>query len=143
MTVRIDDRVAEQGRDPVLELVGQNVLEDLGLLVHLVPRHAEGLGEIGLEEAVMADHLEGDLAAGIGELDAPVGSVLDETHRPSFFSMFVAEAGLTDIFSAIALVDTGFRARVVRPLLEGEDALQVVLGGGRSSGAHEQKFSRS
>ena len=36
------------------------MLEHLGLVVDPVPRHPERLGEVGLEQAVVADHLERD-----------------------------------------------------------------------------------
>ena len=48
-------RVAELGGDQLLELLGEDVLEHLGLGVHAIPRHAERLGEVELEQAVVAD----------------------------------------------------------------------------------------
>ena len=39
------------------------MLERLGLLVHAVPRHAELLDEVELEQAVVAQHLERHLLA--------------------------------------------------------------------------------
>jgi hypothetical protein len=59
--------VAEQGRDAILEVVGEEVLEHLRLLVDPVPRHPERLGQVSLEQPVMADDLEGDLAACVGQ----------------------------------------------------------------------------
>ena len=41
-----------------LEVLGEHVLERLGLLVHAVPRHAQVLGQIELEQPVVAQHLE-------------------------------------------------------------------------------------
>ena len=46
--------------DPLLEVLGDVVLEHLGLVVDPVPGHPERLGEIGLDQAVVADHLERD-----------------------------------------------------------------------------------
>ena len=43
------------------------MLEALGLVVHAVPRHAEVLGEVELEQAVVADDLERELAPAVGE----------------------------------------------------------------------------
>ena len=56
--MRVVRRVAELGRDQLLELLGEDVLEHLGLVVHAVPGHAERLGEVELEQAVVAQHLE-------------------------------------------------------------------------------------
>ena len=54
------------------------MLEHLGLVVDAVPRHAQRLGQVELEQAVVAQHLERDLLAGVGELDAAVALVRDE-----------------------------------------------------------------
>src|SRR5436190_650686 len=75
ITVRVVRRVAELGGDQVLELLGEHVLEHLGLVVNAIPGHAERLGEIELEQAVVAQDLEGDLGARRGQLHAPVGDV--------------------------------------------------------------------
>src|SRR5581483_6522159 len=66
--VAVRDRVAmgverglsELGGDQLLELLGDVVLQHLGLGVHAVPRHAELLGEEELDQPVVADHLERD-----------------------------------------------------------------------------------
>ena len=68
--MRVDRRVAELGGDELLELLGEDVLEHLGLRVHAVPRQAELLGEEELEQAVVAQHLQRELLAGVVELDA-------------------------------------------------------------------------
>ncbi len=124
--MRIDDRVPEKGRDAILELVGQNVLEDLGLVVDRVPRHAQRLREVGLEQAVMADDLEGDLATGRGQVGAPVGGVGDEPHpleplqhvggRRRRHIHLVRDRARRDRIAGRSLV------------LELADALEVVLG---------------
>ena len=49
-----------------LELLGDVVLEHLGLGVDAVLGHAERLGEVGLDQAVVADHLERDPLAARG-----------------------------------------------------------------------------
>ena len=59
--MRIVRRVAELVRDPLLELLARSVLEHLGLFVHAVPRHAERLRQVELEQPVVAQHLERDL----------------------------------------------------------------------------------
>ena len=78
VAVRVVRRVAELGRDPRLEVLGDDVLERLGLLVHAVPRHAELLDEVELEQAVVAQHLERHLLALGRELHAPVRDVLGQ-----------------------------------------------------------------
>ena len=54
------------------------MLERLGLLVDAVPRHAEVLGEVELEQPVVAQHLQRDPLAGRRQQHAAVGHVLDE-----------------------------------------------------------------
>src|SRR5215207_3190696 len=49
------------------------MLELLSLLVHAVPRHAERLGEVELEQAVVAQHRERHPYPGAREPDAVVG----------------------------------------------------------------------
>ena len=58
IAVRVVRGVSELGRDARLEVLGQRVLERLRLLVNPVPRHAELLDEIELEQAVVAQYLE-------------------------------------------------------------------------------------
>ena len=61
--MRVVRRVAELGGDQRLELLGEDVLEHLGLVVHAIPRHPERLGQVELEQPVVADHLERDARA--------------------------------------------------------------------------------
>ena len=61
VAVRVERRVAELRGDQLLELVGEHVLEHLGLGVHAIPGHLQRLGEEQLEQPVVADHLERDL----------------------------------------------------------------------------------
>ena len=67
--------VAERGGDQLLELLGDVVLEHLGLVVDAVPRHPERLGEERLDQAVMAHHLEREPLARRREAHAVVGLV--------------------------------------------------------------------
>ena len=76
--MRVDRRMAELGRDERLELLGEDVLEDLGLGVDAIPGHVERLGEVELEQAVVADDLERHALAVGGQLDALVGHVVDQ-----------------------------------------------------------------
>src|SRR4051794_35004922 len=63
ITVRIDVGLAELRGNQLLELFRDVVLEDLRLLMHPVPRHAEDLGQEELDQPVVADHLERDALA--------------------------------------------------------------------------------
>src|SRR5918998_1729627 len=62
-------------RNPFLELFGENMLEDFGLLVDAIPGNVELIGEESLEQTVMADHLEGHPPALFRELDASIAVV--------------------------------------------------------------------
>ena len=55
------------------------MLEHLGLVVDAIPGHPQRLGEEGLDQAVVADHLERHPLAGRGQADAVVGLV---AHQP-------------------------------------------------------------
>jgi hypothetical protein len=76
--VRVVPRFAQLRSDQLLELLGDVVLEHLRLLVHPVVGHAQRLGEVGLDQAVVADHLQRHLLARRGEADAAVWHVLDQ-----------------------------------------------------------------
>ena len=56
----IVSRVAERSVDGRLELLRQGVLETIRFVVDGIERHAERLGEVLLEQTVVADDLEGD-----------------------------------------------------------------------------------
>ena len=78
IAVWIEVRLAELGRDQLLQLFGDVVLEDLCLLVDPVPGHAEDLREEELDQPVVADHLERDALPLGGQAGAVVGRVLDD-----------------------------------------------------------------
>jgi len=58
------------------------VLEPVGLVVDIVDVKTEGLGEVELEQPMVADHLDRDALACGREADALVGRVVDELERP-------------------------------------------------------------
>ena len=62
VAVGVDRRVPELGRDQLLEVLREHVLEDLRLGVNAIPGHSQRVGEEALEQPVVADHLEGDAA---------------------------------------------------------------------------------
>ena len=75
--MRIDGGVSELGRDQLLEVLGEDVLEHLGLVVDAVPGHPESVREEALDQAVMADDLECDAPSVLGEAHAAVGDMGD------------------------------------------------------------------
>ena len=78
IAVGVAGGIAEPGGDQLLEFFGQDVLEHLRLLVHAVPGDAKALGEVELEQAVMAQNLERDPPAIFGQRDAVIRLMLDE-----------------------------------------------------------------
>ena len=94
--MRVVRRVAELRGDARLEVLGDDVLERLGLLVHAVPRHAEVLGEVELEQPVVAQDLERDaLALGGQRARRGTGTWSTSPSSASFLTMLDADAGVT------------------------------------------------
>ena len=78
IAVRIVRRAAEHLVDPLDQPLGDDVLELLGLVVHLGPAHAHHLHEKQLDEAMAAQHEAGQLLAGRGQPHAAVRLVLGQ-----------------------------------------------------------------
>ena len=57
------------------------MLEPVGLVVDGVDVEAERLGEVELEQPVVADHLDRDALARVGQPRAAVGLVLEQVER--------------------------------------------------------------
>ena len=76
--MRIVRRETERTVDPRLQLLREHVLEAVGFGMDVVDVDAQRLGEIELEQPVMADHLDGYALARRREPDALVGSVVHE-----------------------------------------------------------------
>ena len=105
--MRVVPRVAERLRDPLLELLGDVVLEHLGLVVDAVPWHAQHVGQIRLEQAVVADHLERNALALVGQERAAVAARGSTRPISSMrFSIEVTDPGETPSRSASADVET-------------------------------------
>ncbi len=81
VAVRVVRRVSERRVDPRLELLGQRMLEPVGLVVHRVDRHAERFRQVLLEQPVVADHLDRSLPAGGRQRDTAIRLVGDELQR--------------------------------------------------------------
>jgi len=79
--VGIVRRVPERAVDARLQLLRDHVLEPVRFVVHVVDVQPERLREVELEQAVMADHLDRDALAGLGEPSAAVGLVVEEPER--------------------------------------------------------------
>src|SRR3954470_16242659 len=67
VAVRIVRRKAQSLVDSRLQLLGDRVLEPVGLVVDVGDVQAERFREIQLEQPVVADHLERDALAGGGQ----------------------------------------------------------------------------
>ena len=77
VAVRAGLGVADRGEHALLEDGRHRVLQPLGLLVDLVPRDAEDVGEKALDQAMAADDRVRVVAAVVGELDRLVLSAAD------------------------------------------------------------------
>ena len=75
----VELRPAEELEDAGLHRLGDHVLEALGLLVDLVPAVAEGLGQVHLEQPVVADHLQRHRLPRGRQRGAPVAIVGDQS----------------------------------------------------------------
>lgn len=74
----INTRVAEEGIEAFDEAVGPGMLEELGFLMDFRPIEAEGVDEEHLDEAVFAEHLQGELLARGGEAGADARGMLEQ-----------------------------------------------------------------
>ena len=124
----VDRGVSELGRDQLLEILGEHVLEDLRLGVNAIPGHAQRVGEEALEQAVMADHLEREAPPVGGEAHAAVGHVRDQPELVELLEHRRDRAGR----DPQALGERVRRHRLVAAGLQREDRLRVVLYGLRS-----------
>ncbi len=129
--------MTERLGDQLLELLGDHVLEHLGLGVHPIPRHFERLGEEQLEQAVVADHLERDPAPVLGQAHAAIGVVLDQPELAEALEHRRDGPGR----EAEALGERVRGDGLLGSRFEREDRLAVVLDGRRMrnlSCGHEQ-----
>ena len=122
VAVRVVRREAERLVDPRLELLGQDVLEPVGFRVHGVYSYPERLGEVLLEEAMVADDLERDLLPALGELDATVRRMIRESEDGELLQ----HRGRRRRSDRHALRDRR-RGRPLAAYLKLVDLLQVVL----------------
>ena len=111
------------------------MLERLRLLVHAIPRHAELLDEIELEQPVVAQHLERDLLAVVRELHAAVRDVLDQ----ALVGELLDHPGGRRGRDLQAIREVVGRDRLARAVLQRVDRLRVVLD--RLGRAHQTATS--
>ena len=136
-------RVAELGGDPLLQLLGEDVLEHLGLGVDPVPRHAKVDGQVGLQEPVVAQDLHRHPHAVGRQAHPVVGDVGDEAHPVQPLDHRRGRRrGHPEALGQRVGGDAPLG--LLGPALERVDRLGVVLDGGGDGGVdgcHETKFS--
>ena len=75
VAVGVHRGMSELGRDQLLEILGEHVLEDLGLGVHPIPGHPQRIRQEALDQPVMADHLQRHAPPVDSEAHTPVGDM--------------------------------------------------------------------
>ena len=126
MAVRARLRVADRRLHIGLEARRHRVLHPLGLLVHVVPRHADDVGQEALDQAVAARDLLGVAATVVGERDHVVLAARDVAVSLEAADHLVH--GRRRELHRAREVGAGHRqARLVEP----EEHLQVLLLGDR------------
>ena len=122
--MRVVCRIAERLVDSLLELHGDHVLEAVGLVVDVVDVEPEGVCQVQLEQAMVADHLERHLGARRCEAraSAAVGLVLEQVEHGELLE----HHGRRGRRHALVVRDGG-DGRATACLLELVDALEVVL----------------
>jgi hypothetical protein len=115
---------AENGGDPVDQLIGGGVLEAFGLVVNAVPGVAERIDEKCLDNAVSADHADGVVPPFGGEAGAVIADVFDE----ALVGESLEHAGDGARCDAESFRDGGCRDRpaILREL---EDGLEIIFDG--------------
>jgi len=132
-------RIAELGGDQRLEVLGEDVLEHLGLGVHTVPGHAQAVGEKALQQTMVADNLQRQPAPLGGEAHAAVGDVAGQPQLVELLEH--ARDGARG--DAQPLGQGICRYGLFRARLQREDGLGVVLHGGRTEhvlGSHGKRI---
>ena len=77
--MRFTGGVPQDRVEPLQQPLGDGVLELLGLSMHLIPAEAEPGDQVGLQEAVAADHAHGPASSLLGEGDGLVGLVDEQS----------------------------------------------------------------
>lgn len=126
IAVGIVGRIPELGRDQLLELFREHMLEHLGLVVHAIPGHPQALDQVQLEQPVMANHLERNPLTGLGQGDPAVGLMGDQSELSE-----TLDHARSRRRRDTEAVSEGISAhRPIAPSLKRVDRLAVVLNRG-------------
>jgi hypothetical protein len=125
VAVGIEAGVAEFGGDALLETLGDEVLEALGLGVNLFEGVIEDLEEKGFNKAMVAEDLEGAFAAGRGETHAAMQLVVDG--RAGGGSELLQHVGNGGGGDAEVVSEALAGDALAGGTGEGEDGLEVVI----------------
>ena len=112
------------------------MLQAVRLLVDLVPPVAQRAHQVGLDQAVVADHFEGDLDSLGGEPGPVVGVVDDEAQRCEL-AEHLAHRSRADPH---LLGEAGVGHDGLGSARDAEQRLEVVLLGGRCSAVARFEF---
>ena len=77
--MRIAGGMSQDRIEPLQQPLRDGVLELLGLSMHLIPAEAEPGDQVGLQDAVTADHAHGPSSPLLGEGDGLVGLVDEQS----------------------------------------------------------------
>ena len=77
--MRVASRIAEHLVEAVKQALRDGMLEDLRFFVHLIPRKAEGLVQVGFEQAVASHHAQGDGTPLLRQTHTPIALVCHES----------------------------------------------------------------
>ena len=124
--MRVHRGMSELGRDQAsFQILREHVLENLRLGVNAVPGHAQGVGQEALEQAVMADHLQGQLAPICGKANPSIGRVRDQPQLAELLQHRRHRSGR----DAEPFREGVGRDRLVAVGLKRKDRLGVILDG--------------
>ena len=76
--MRVKLRIAELARQRLDEVIRNGVFQPFGFAVNFAQFVAQFAHQIQLDQAVAADHAEGDFAPGVGENDAAILLIIDQ-----------------------------------------------------------------
>jgi len=133
VSMRIARRMSKCCCDPVLDFLREGMFQPVGLVMHPVPRDAEGFVKVGLEESMVPHDLEGGYPASPCQLDPLITLVLDVSAGGQLLDHRSYGRGA----NAKPLGDGGCRYLSSR-LPYRVDRFQVVLS--RGACVHEKRF---
>ena len=78
MSMRIGFGIAQFGRDTILQLFGNEMLQTLGFFVNFFPRVIENIVKEALQKAMVPHHLQRALPAGRGKANSMMPPIAHE-----------------------------------------------------------------